>query len=1088
MPVVATGGTLTTYTAANGAVYNVHTFTSAGNLVVTTGGNVDYLIVAGGGGGGGWGGGGGAGGVLSGTNFVVSAGNTYAIAIGAGGTAGTSTYTGGGDGANSSALGMTSIGGGGGGWYNANPGRAGGSGGGGGMGESSAGSGGAGTAGQGYAGGVGSTNVSNWSSGRGGGGGGGGQVGYSGVVGTVGVTDAGRGGNGIQSNITGTLTYYGGGGGGHGGYTPGRSIGGLGGGGAGGRYQAIGGDNGTVNTGGGGGGAWGGAGELCGTGGSGIVIIAYSISPPILPGQGGIGGPYAGGGGGAGQDGYATTTDLITVHAFYGTGNFNVISGSGQVRYLVVGAGGGGGSDMGGGGGAGGFVTGNANVTVGNYLATIGAGGAGAPAGVGQVRGVTGGSTAVVSATNLKGCSYGFDGYGDYATVPYTTANFDWWTGDYTIEAWVLYIQANNESGNLPNMVGNMDNAGTTGYWAFGPMNNGTVRFYYYNGAAQSVTSTATVTPDTWNHIAMVHQTGVGITIYVNGVAQTTTAVSGTPQSTTTYPLTMARYNTTGLIGYISNLRVVKGTAVYTSSFTPPTSPLTAITNTTLLTAQDIAFQDNSVNNLTVTKQGDAFGGYYSPFNPMSSPGGGGGGSEYSTNNSPPASGGSGGGVASSGQTTVAYGISPIGSNGGYSGGSYYPSGGGGAGAVGANGQSNGGTGGNGLQSNILGTTYYWSGGGGGAGYSSIAGNGGLGGGGGGAPLVSGGGYGGTGGLNPGANATAGSLGSQTNVPGGAGGNNTGGGGGGGSHYNVNNQGGAGGSGFIAIAYGASSGIVATGGNIIYQIANNTITGGGYGAKGNAIQAGAAGTQGSGGGGGSSATVGGGGGGIGIDGPNGLGAYFGYINGTAGANNGGQGGGGANGAAAIGGNGGLYGGGGGGTTYSTVDTSVGNGGGGALKIYWQGNVLQYPYPVQANNVIQSGNANVSNELLDSGTQFPTPQLANRLVDSEMMFVANSTLTDNIVANVTDIVSRTMVAVQGVGPTSNNPAMNITEINVTLGAQEQMLWSYIVNGPNYLKSVEVVTKLNDPEMVDPGKVPIVVKGWTGEVYPTVQVWF
>jgi len=106
----------------------------------------------------------------------------------------------------------------------------------------------------------------------------------------------------------------------------------------------------------------------------------------------------------------------------------------------------------------------------------------------------------------------------------------------------------------------------------------------------------------------------------------------------------------------------------------------------------------------------------------------------------------------------------------------------------------------------------------------------------------------------------------------------------------------------------------------------------------------------------------------------------------------------------------------------------------------------------------------------------------------MMFVANSTLTDNIVANVTDIVSRTMVAVQGVGPTSNNPAMNITEINVTLGAQEQMLWSYIVNGPNYLKSVEVVTKLNDPEMVDPGKVPIVVKGWTGEVYPTVQVWF
>jgi hypothetical protein len=36
--------------------------------------------------------------------------------------------------------------------------------------------------------------------------------------------------------------------------------------------------------------------------------------------------------------------------------------------------------------------------------------------------------------------------------------------------------------------------------------------------------------------------------------------------------------------GYISNFRVVKGTAVYTSAFTPPTSPVTAITNTSLLT------------------------------------------------------------------------------------------------------------------------------------------------------------------------------------------------------------------------------------------------------------------------------------------------------------------------------------------------------------------------------------------------------------------------------------------------------------------------------------------------------------------------
>ncbi len=37
------------------------------------------------------------------------------------------------------------------------------------------------------------------------------------------------------------------------------------------------------------------------------------------------------------------------------------------------------------------------------------------------------------------------------------------------------------------------------------------------------------------------------------------------------------------LTGYISSLRVVNGTGVYTSNFTPPTAPLTNITNTSLL-------------------------------------------------------------------------------------------------------------------------------------------------------------------------------------------------------------------------------------------------------------------------------------------------------------------------------------------------------------------------------------------------------------------------------------------------------------------------------------------------------------------------
>ena len=53
----------------------------------------------------------------------------------------------------------------------------------------------------------------------------------------------------------------------------------------------------------------------------------------------------------------------------------------------------------------------------------------------------------------------------------------------------------------------------------------------------------------------------------------------------TTYP-TSYKY-----VGYISNLRLVKGTALYTSNFTPSTSPLTAVTNTKLL----LNFTDSKV-------------------------------------------------------------------------------------------------------------------------------------------------------------------------------------------------------------------------------------------------------------------------------------------------------------------------------------------------------------------------------------------------------------------------------------------------------------------------------------------------------------
>jgi hypothetical protein len=247
----------------------------------TTPPEFEYLVAAGGGGGGSanGGGGGGAGGLLTGRFRLVS-GTTYTVTIGAGGTTLSRTNAGM-NGANSVFGSITAIGGGGGGGGDTpapgTNGKIGGSGGGGGSVGPNPGTAGSGTAGQGNSGGGGLWGSSPGDFRSGGGGGGAGQIGTTAIAVPSNLgTGAGSGGIGLQSNITGTNTYYaGGGGGGNSGNA--SAAGGLGGGGAGARSSLNGGVGtaGTINTGGGGGGGGGGSSGGTSAGGSGIVIVRF---------------------------------------------------------------------------------------------------------------------------------------------------------------------------------------------------------------------------------------------------------------------------------------------------------------------------------------------------------------------------------------------------------------------------------------------------------------------------------------------------------------------------------------------------------------------------------------------------------------------------------------------------------------------------------------------------------------------------------------------------------------------------------------------------------------------------------------------
>jgi hypothetical protein len=86
-------------------------------------------------------------------------------------------------------------------------------------------------------------------------------------------------------------------------------------------------------------------------------------------------------------------------------------------------------------------------------------------------------------------------------------------------------------------------------------------------------TTTGTVTFNQWNHIAFV-RSGTSTSqfvVYINGSA------AGSFTNSTSYAAGVVRIGTDGggssfpYTGYISNLRVISGTAVYTGAFTPPT-------------------------------------------------------------------------------------------------------------------------------------------------------------------------------------------------------------------------------------------------------------------------------------------------------------------------------------------------------------------------------------------------------------------------------------------------------------------------------------------------------------------------------------
>lgn len=185
---------------------------------------------------------------------------------------------------------------------------------------------------------------------------------------------------------------------------------------------------------------------------------------------------------------------------------------------------------------------------------------------------VTANGNAKVSTAQSKfgGASAVFDGNGDYLSISSNAVLA--FPGDFTIELWVYQV-ANSLAHGL--VVKRDLGAFGTGTWGI-YIGDGTIYFACLDAQAAGYHSFGTIALNTWTHVA-VSRNGSTIRMFLNGALNNT--VTNSINFTNSWNLHIAAWvggggvPTSGwLNGYIDDLRITKGVARYTASFTPPSA------------------------------------------------------------------------------------------------------------------------------------------------------------------------------------------------------------------------------------------------------------------------------------------------------------------------------------------------------------------------------------------------------------------------------------------------------------------------------------------------------------------------------------
>jgi len=205
--------------------------------------------------------------------------------------------------------------------------------------------------------------------------------------------------------------------------------------------------------------------------------------------------------------------------------------------------------------------------------------------------------------------SVSFDGSGDYLTVSGTNTDFAFATADFTIESWFYRTTSANYQILIDFRLDFSTDVAPMLYLVNGVP-------YLYTAGGDRINGGQSVSNNSWFHLALC-RSGTNTRLFLNGnQIGSTYSDSNNYVNKTNRPIIGAEGVVVGnnpFTGYISNLRILKGTALYTSNFTPPVHELQPIGDTVLLCCNNPDSAGAEATGKAITVNGNAAASTFSP-------------------------------------------------------------------------------------------------------------------------------------------------------------------------------------------------------------------------------------------------------------------------------------------------------------------------------------------------------------------------------------------------------------------------------------------------------------------------------------------